>query len=293
MTNMASPPSTKLVSLNDLTVVAGNEELLQANGLDSLDALFVPEPGEALDKPGLESWRERFRLTLEGVGAGRTAYLKRFRDPPPAARREVRRAANGARSVAGLEWSWMHRLAADGIPCVRPIAWGEQLEGSRERRSAVISAAVPGRSLERWTGEWSSVDRPRIRSLLPVAASLVASLHRHGYVHRDLYLSHVFYEPTASLDESLCLIDLQRVKRPVWFTERWLVKDLAALNYSTPASLVSRTDRLRWLKLYLGGKTIDARAKRLAWRVVGKTLQIARHDRRRLARVAKRGGAGR
>ncbi|MCH7807687.1 MAG: phosphotransferase [Planctomycetes bacterium] len=277
--------STAIVSHNDLQVAAEHLPLLRANALDSLDRLFESKQGESLSKPGLSPWRERLRLTLEVEGQTRTFYLKRFTNPPARAGREVRRARCGASSVAGLEWAWLRELARQGIACPQPVAFGEDLVGTRERRSAVLMAAVPGESLERWIPRRGLEDRAIICRLVVAVADLVARLHRRGYVHRDLYLSHLFFDPQAVAGEALHLIDLQRIKRPRWALRRWIIKDLAALHYSTPRGIVSQTDRLRWLKQYLGLPKLNPSARRLIYRVAGKAQRIARHDRRRLARL--------
>ena len=294
-------------------MVPAFEALLRENNLDSIDALFANDVGERLDKPGLPAWRQRRRLVLcdppepplckggghglegsghgledrgqgrEGVGHGpRMFYLKRFADPPISARREVRRSGTGAKSVAGLEWTWMNRLTREGISCVQPVAFAEELRGSREVRSAILTKAVPGDSLERWASRWN--DNEAVRTLLAPLAKLVSRLHTAGYVHRDLYLSHIFFDPTATPDNALCLIDLQRMIRPAVNLKRWIIKDLASLNYSTPRSLVSRADRLRWLKLYLGAVRLDDSARCLVYRVIGKTLRIESRDARRRLR---------
>ena len=287
LARQAAGPETG--SLNDLTIVAGYEDLLKRNGLDTLDALFAVSHGQSLRKPGLDAWRERIRLTVDDRDGQRMLYLKRFRGPPPRVRREVRKSASGASSVAGMEWTWMHRLAGDGIPCVKPVAFGEELNRQRERRSAILAEAVPGQALESWVAKWGEEDRPIVRSLIGPTAKLVAHFHACGYVHRDLYLSHVFFDPEASIDDALHLIDLQRVVRPSSRLRRWVVKDLAALDFSTPAVLVSRTDRVRWLKQYLGVSKLDGPAKCLAYRIIGKTLSIRRHDRRWTARIRRAG----
>jgi len=268
----------------DFFLVPGAESLLRENGLDSLDALFNAPNAEKLSKPGLSVWRERLRLMLTVGGEKRPFYLKRFLSPPHSARRELRRSGSGARSLAGLEWVWMHRLAADGIPCVRPVAFGEELRGRREVRSAILTECVRGESLERCVTRWGIEDRQTIRRLIPLLAALVARLHHCGYVHRDLYLSHMFYDPESPSATSLHLIDLQRVMRPRWRRRRWVVKDLAALNYSAPLPLISTTDRVRWLTRYLGLTKLNAQARRLVHLIVGKTRRIAEHDRRRAAR---------
>lgn len=314
---MREEAGLKFVRRNDLVIAAGYEQLLCANGLDSLDALFNVTNAELLSKPGLATWRERLRLILtdrtrthptpssgrplphgrgsvwrdrighsdlEAGGEQCTLYLKRFSNPPLSARRAVRRSGSGASSMAGVEWAWMTRLAADGIPCVKPVAFGEEIRGSKEMRSAVVTAAAPGASLESWFARWDEGDRAIVRNLIKPLAALVARFHERGYIHRDLYLSHLFYDPGSPPEESLCLIDLQRVVRPRLRHRRWIIKDLASLNFSSPRHLVSNTDRLRWLTHYLRVSKLDAPAKRLIYRVIGKTQGIAGHEGRRRAR---------
>jgi hypothetical protein len=236
----------------------------------------------------------------------------------------VRRAGNGSQSVAGIEWNWMRALAADAIPCTTPVAFGEQFHRGREARSAVIMEAVPGASLEKWAASLTSSrggleregglppsplargvgdegsgarnDHP-IESVLHELVHLVARFHARGYVHRDLYLAHIFYDSSPEKGACLRLIDLQRVFRPKLWLSRWIVKDLAALNYSTPPDVLCRAGRLRWLRKYLQvfGQHSDSRGdgirntaylKRLAIRIAGKTSEIARHDQKRNARIA-------
>ncbi len=56
-----------MASLNDLILAPGYESLLRANGLDSLEALISCSKGERLSKPGLETWRQRWRLIRSWV----------------------------------------------------------------------------------------------------------------------------------------------------------------------------------------------------------------------------------
>ncbi len=268
---------------NEYVVTPGFEEILRVHRLDSLPALFAYQDGEPLDKPGLADWRRRFRVRLPVNGQEQVLYLKRFDRPPSSAHRELRRAGGEVRSLAGLEWTWAKRLAGDGIPCVRPVAFGEELQGRREIRSAILLASVPGASLEKWTRDGLFEPRLRARDLLQPLAALIARLHRCGYVHRDLYLSHIFFDPQADGDR-FHLIDLQRVFKPRRM-RRWIVKDLAALNASTPPSPVTGSDRLRWLKHYVGSRKLEHGAKRLALRVIGKTQTIMRHECRRQRRL--------
>jgi len=323
---VANPERTGGFGSTRWWVKPGYEAVLETHHLDSLEALFQVTGAELLSKPGLGQWRQRLRIQITLDGTPTPCYLKRFLNPPRPARREVRRArtdrpvptglvpagCDRPRSHAGLEWQWAECLSRDGIFCIEPIAFGEELRRNRERRSAILTLGLPGDALERWMLMWKARDAgltdegtrgPRvggtpaadgklsvIRRVLVDVAAVVSRLHGCGYVHRDLYLSHIFFDP-SSLTVPIRLIDLQRVIRPRFFLRRWIVKDLAALNFSTPSELVTRTDRLRWIKQYLGVSKLDRDTKRLTLRVIGKTAAIARHEaRRKRALTGKAGG---
>jgi len=283
-----------LVRHKDLLVVREHIDPLIANGLDSLDAIFAAASGESLVKPRLDPWRERLRLFLEKPGPLEIVYAKRFSNPPRKTARQLKRAHCGAKSLAGLEWHWLRTFKQLGIPAAEPIAFGERLRGSRELRSAVLIAAVPGESLEKLARSLPA-HAPADRALLSAVAKLVGRMHGLGLVHRDLYLSHFFFDAESGPESGLRLIDLQRVLRPTVLRTRWFVKDLAALNYSTPITLVSNTRRLRWLNEYLrqrdrtecriglpqsdSAERLRRMTRQWAYLIAGKTDRIARHDR--------------
>lgn len=266
---------------NRLLIAPEFESLFRANGLNSMEALLADDLGERLDKPGLAPWRQRRRIKLVAAGTTRKFFLKRFENPPPAARRLVRRSGTGARTVAGLEWEWLRRLHADGIAAPKAVVLAEEFVHGRERRSGLVVEAVPGQSLEQWMATWPTLDVTKRREVLVASARHIARFHEKGYAHRDLYLSHLFYDASLPAERALHLIDLQRVIRPRWRVGRWVVKDLASLNFSAPGTAISRADRVRWLRVYLGIGKLDACARRLAYRVMGKSAAIARREGRR------------
>jgi heptose I phosphotransferase len=258
------------------------QALLAANGLTSLDALFRAQGSKRFDKPGLPDWRERLKLEVtDADGHARTIFLKRYTRPPASV--QVRRWLAGSirRGTAWTEWRWLHELGGTEDRAARPVAFAQDLRGPWEYRSALLMAAVPGDALERWVIDHPG---PAPRDLLRALARFMARFHADGFVHRDLYLSHVFYDDAEAGQPRFRLIDLQRVFRPRWRRGRWIVKDLAALNYSTPSSVASITDRLRWLRVYLGVPKLRGRDRRLIRQIAAKTRQIADHDRRRQTR---------
>jgi len=260
--------------------------LLQENALGSFSAVFRYHGGTTLNKPGL-TWRQRIKVDLTRDDAPPiTIFLKRYDRPPwPVQLRRLllRRADH---STAWWEWQQLRRLRRAGIPTPTPVAFAEKMSRWLEKRSFIALAAAPGESLERWVPQNMLRHAPtlsfaRRRNLVQQLAVLVRSLHQAGFRHRDLYLSHVFVDFDRTPQPCLTLIDLQRVFRPRWRRRRWLIKDLAALHYSSPARAIHATDRLRFLLTYLDRHRLTIPDKRLARGILAKTRRIARHNRPR------------
>lgn len=267
--------------------------ILAAAGLTRLDDLFAWSDGDRLDKAGLESWRQRWRLRLPGVkGRSPTVFLKRFDHPP--LRRQWDRWRLGAwgLSTAGVEWRNAEALAWAGIKAAEAVAFGEDMFGPIERRSCVLLGEAAGESLEKWVPRnvppaRQEPDPRRRRDLLNGLARFVARFHAAGFVHRDLYLCHVFIDTAAAEtsdapagEQAFCLIDLQRVFRPRWRGRRWVVKDLAALDFSTPADRVGRWERLRFLCRYARHCGGFGSARTLAALVAARNARLSRRVRR-------------
>ncbi|MGB2830454.1 MAG: hypothetical protein WBD75_08925, partial [Phycisphaerae bacterium] len=115
---------------------------------------------------------------------------------------------------------------------------------------------------------------------------------------------HVLVRPVGADDFVLHLIDLQRMMRfrggvpasprgapasPRGAPGRWIVKDLAALVFSSwpsPATFVrsevfTNTDRMRFAREYFGTDRLSAAQKALVRRAVRKARRIDLHERRR------------
>lgn len=286
MTHVDRIPTDAFVHHNGLLVSPRWLQPLRRAGLDTLKALEDAGSPAPLAKPGLEPWRERVRIEVEDdSGVSRVLFMKRFIRPPATALRKARRHCPGAASLAGVEWHWLRSLAETGIPVAEPVLLGSRGEGGREL-SLVVTASVAGESLETLVRRWTVRDRALMMAVADTTADVVARLHAAGFVHRDLYLSHLFLDPGSDpASPRLALIDLFRVRRVGWRPMRWIVKDLAALHYSLPAGLLSRSDRLRWLKRYVGASKLSASLNGLVRRIDRRAHRMARHDRHRLARI--------
>lgn len=149
-------------------------------------------------------------------------------------------------SLDGVHELLAHRaFRAAGIATPRPVAAGFYRRGWFGRASFFLSLQVQGRPLDEVLAE--GVPPAARRRLCQRVGELAALLHGHGWVHRDLYLCHLFV-PSAAEPGALPLvvIDLQRARRRRSLRAR--VKDLAALHGSARGA--TRLERLRTLRHY-------------------------------------------
>jgi hypothetical protein len=109
-------------------------------------------------------------------------------------------------------------------------------------------------------------------------AKAVRRLHDQGLVFRDLYWNHLFARD-LSPDSEPVFLDVERVFRPRWRWERWVVKDLAGLLASVPAALALRAgDGVRFLRSYLGADwPLRSRRHRLMRKIAAKAARIRAH----------------
>ena len=101
-------------------------------------------------------------------------------------------------------------------------------------------------------------------------------VRKYVQFYQDFYLTHLMV-PADDPEGELFVIDLGRVRRRRRLGKRWIVKDLAQLNYSTPH--LSRDDRLRFLETYLA-RPLSRTDRPFIDRIERKTESIARHSRK-------------
>ena len=218
---------------------------------------YLPRP-VFLKKHHVRSWRSWLRAKL-GLGPG---------DTP--GRVEARNA---------------RRLAANGVQVMELVAFGEKIRTSGLVESFVLTEELQGhRQLDRFLPERFPAAKngrrdPELRGLMGQLAALVGRMHRAGFNHRDLYCCHFFIREPSPGRFEIKLIDLQRVQWRRRFRWRWLVKDLAQLAWSVQDKL-SCTQKMAFLRAYLGVKKLRLCDKRFIRAVLAKQQIIERRGRR-------------
>lgn len=262
------------VALDQGRLLAAQEDLplLRELGLDSLEGALAFRGGTIAREAG-----ERVTRRIESSRG--VLYLKTHGGVP--AWRRFTFLGRGATSPARREWEMMMAMRQAGFDVPEPIAFGESasLFGCPPR-SFLLMREVAGVPLDVFLAD--GVPDPRglgaraVRdALLRDVSGMVRRLHATGFYHKDLYCCHLIVTPDPRWGRPY-FIDLQRVDRGQPPRRRWLVKDLAALHHSAPAS-VTRSDRLRFLLHYLCKSRLDREAKAWARAIVAKAARLGAH----------------
>jgi heptose I phosphotransferase len=150
------------------------------------------------------------------------------------------------------EWQALQKLNELGIPAPRVMAYGELGLNPACRESFVLMEELaPVKSLEDIAKEWKS-NPPSLREKLAYireAARIARIMHASGMNHRDFYICHLLQDLSQPALR-LFVIDLHRAQIRTATPERWVIKDLAALYFSSLDAGLSHKDYFRFMKDY-------------------------------------------
>jgi hypothetical protein len=242
-----------------------------------LDALLA-EPERVLEGPGSVAREAAGRKRFFRVDAGGepALYVKVFAVPPRARWRYFLRPSKARRERAVAR-----RIERLGISVVRPVAVGEERRLGVLAKSFAVSRDVGARDLRAVLESLRDKGLER-RALLERFARFARKLHDSG-VDQDDFSPNNFL---VRADGEFVLIDFERahVRRRPLGARAWT--QLAKLNRRDFG--VSRTDRLRFLREYLGTTGREGRAdRREAWEKIWPEFRrIRRRDARRAAESA-------
>lgn len=254
-----------------LLVNADFANILEFNGVKSFEDLWKIT-GESVKNILKERGTERvFLKSPEGLSL-MEAYIKRYKPEPFKSRLKNMLSLRpslfpGARN----EWEAIIEFHRRNLPTMQPIACG-----ASGGNSCILSLGITDyvRASELFA-RFAKGDRVRRRRIIRSIAELAGGMHLAKMAHQDFYLVHMFVREKE--DDSVFLIDLQRVVFEQSFSERWRVKDLAQLLFSAD-KLVSSTDILYFWKVYTG--IAGARLyndSSLIGRIFRKAARIGRH----------------
>ncbi len=124
------------------------------------------------------------------------------------------------------------------------------------------------------------VNRNRLRLLIDQLARLIGTLHHRHVSHRDLKASNVLVS-----NNQLTLIDLVGVMRHRKLRRSRRIQNLARLNVSSASCPgLTRTDKLRFLRVYLRWGLRGRQSWKHWWRAIAQATAVKIERNRRSGR---------
>jgi tRNA A-37 threonylcarbamoyl transferase component Bud32 len=163
---------------------------------------------------------------------------------------------------------WGHRLRAIGIDTPRPLGYVERLHTPARFVSFAVTEYVlaptlvevrdTGMSMLGVRGPGAAITEKR--ALIDRVAIMLRTMHAFGMFHADLHPGNLLVTKDAVL-----LIDLESMRRIV-FPNRLVMQNLVKLNRSfTDTKVITRTDRMRFLRAYLKHQADRQHRMRTLW----------------------------
>lgn len=195
------------------------------------------------------------------------------------------------RSAALRAWLGAEILRRAGFKTGSPIAAVECRSWWMLTKSFYISEAIPSAKTVDlyWMAELAPLvgreGLSRRRRFLRALAELFRHLHEEGIYHNDLKDVNILVgDGDGRQEHSFFLLDLEGVRRYPRLRFRRRTKNLVQLN-RTMRSKLRKSDRLYWLKVYLGKNHLD-REVRKKW--LKRILDQSRRSDARSVRKTRR-----
>lgn len=154
------------------------------------------------------------------------------------------------------EWEALQKLESLGIAVPHVAGFGEQGCNPAKRESFVLmEALLQVVSLEELTASWKNTPPTFAlkQQIIKEAARITRVMHENGINHRDFYICHLLLDLALLKTQQvvrLYVIDLHRAQLRKQVPERWKIKDLAALYFSSLDAGLTRRDWFRFMKHY-------------------------------------------
>ncbi|MDR3492329.1 MAG: lipopolysaccharide core heptose(I) kinase RfaP [Gammaproteobacteria bacterium] len=151
------------------------------------------------------------------------------------------------------EWLAIKRLQELGIPTMDVVGYGCRGINPARLESFILTRELTDTiSLEDYCRDWH-ITLPPVqmkRKLIRSVADIARKLHENGVNHRDFYLCHFLLKKESLPQLELFLIDLHRAQVRQHVPERWVIKDVAGLYFSSKDIGLTTRDLLRFVREY-------------------------------------------
>lgn len=185
---------------------------------------------------------------------------------------------------ASNEWNALNKLRALSIPSLIPLAYGVRGKNPARQQSFIVTRELTDVIQLDHFFERYSVGIKAKRRILASLAAIARELHGAGINHRDFYLCHFMLETTFIANQNqtpeIYLVDLHRAQLRTQVPERWLVKDLGGLLFSSLNLHFTRRDYCYFMRMYFAQdlRAIVMEHKTLLEKITARACATYRRD---------------
>lgn len=284
-----APKGLGCLSTHRIVIHSSYTELLKSADLNSIRGVLRSKLGDFITELSKNEKNavKRIEITLEGEN--RTFYLKIYRNH--VFKEICARAFRGSmvgRSMVRAEYENLERLAKCGLRTPQWVAYGDHRFAGAVINAFIITEEIPNAMgvdylIHTWLAQQSAEDRKHKTSeLIEEMAKTVKLMHAHGFEHHDLFFRNMMVS-----DQNMSKLYVMDAPRG-YFWPNFIIRkrraiDLATLD-SAATQAFTRSQRLRFMHLYLGCDRLDEQGKQL----VRKVLSISDPMRTRQLKRLKR-----
>ncbi len=247
-------------------------KILQHNNLDSFESLWAHE-AEWFEEPNERrgGWSGVCRFDLNLPEGGTVGVFRKTQQ------NHITRTFSHPFGMPTFvrEFKVLLRFKNANIPTMEPVFFAaRKIDG--DKRAILCSVALDDYTpLEKMVASWKKngwPDRTMRLRIMQAIAKVMQQMHDHKIQHNCFYPKHIFVRVDEN-DISIRLIDLEKAKvRPLRSLATF--RDLYTLNWHSAEW--TRTDRLRFLLIYLGQERLDQKAKQLIHKLQRRILKKGR-----------------
>jgi tRNA A-37 threonylcarbamoyl transferase component Bud32 len=175
-------------------------------------------------------------------------------------------------------WNNAAALILRELPTPKPLVLLHRIQWGLPVSSYLLTERINGMGLREYVESHRNSNTPAQESrrivlgVLAATARLIRTMHDRRVTHRDLKASNILASTTANpAQPDLWLIDLDGVSTWRTIPPRHIWQNLARINVSfLKCGWISHTDRLRFLRLYLGRDFQNKRVWKALWHHVAR-----------------------
>ena len=287
--NGTAPKGLRWLNTHRVVINPGYADLLKQFDLDSIQGVILSKLSDVISTDRKQEKNVVRRIEISYEGKPRVFYLKFYYNH--LFEKIWARAFRGSlvgRSMVRAEYENLEKRASWGLRIPQIVAWGDHRFAGGVIHAFIITEEIPqAMGVDYLASDWFDQQSKTVREqkkaeLIKEVALAVKHMHAHGFEHHDLFLRNMM---VSGQDMSrLYIMDAPRAYIwPAFIMRNRRAFDLATLD-AAAAQVFSRSQRMRFMHIYLGHKRLTADDKQLVRHVMRRAQPMRDRQVKRLKR---------